>query len=347
MPLNDGTSPSSAEPRSFTSRCPTIRRACMSRARRPMSTTSASPRARCISPIGMADKAAGALRSLDLDAVRSGAGRRRGADRRRHSRQERRRAGLRRRAAVRRRGDPVPRPGLVRRGRDERATPARRAARLAQNRHRGDQAGDHHRRRAADGRARPGRTIPTVAATPTPPSPARRTSWRASSQIGGQEHFYLEGQVSLAVPGEGIEMTVHASTQDPTRNAAYRRPHSRHSRRVGHRRDAAHGRRLRRQGEPGRAWAAIAALGARKTGPPVQGPARPRRRLHADRQAPRFPRRLARRLRRRAADRGLRRRFSTRAAAVRPTCHAGVVDRAMFHADNAYYLPDGASSRAG
>ncbi len=34
--------------------------------------------------------------------------------------------------------------------------------------------------------------------------------------IGGQEHFYLEGQVSLAVPGEGDEMTVYASSQDPT-----------------------------------------------------------------------------------------------------------------------------------
>jgi xanthine dehydrogenase large subunit len=34
--------------------------------------------------------------------------------------------------------------------------------------------------------------------------------------IGGQEHFYLEGQVSFAVPGEGDEMTVYASSQDPT-----------------------------------------------------------------------------------------------------------------------------------
>ncbi|MGA2495865.1 MAG: molybdopterin cofactor-binding domain-containing protein, partial [Roseiarcus sp.] len=34
--------------------------------------------------------------------------------------------------------------------------------------------------------------------------------------IGGQEHFYLEGQASLAVPGEGGEMTLFTSTQDPT-----------------------------------------------------------------------------------------------------------------------------------
>lgn len=35
-------------------------------------------------------------------------------------------------------------------------------------------------------------------------------------RIGGQEHFYLEGQVALAVPGEGGQMLVHASTQHPT-----------------------------------------------------------------------------------------------------------------------------------
>jgi xanthine dehydrogenase large subunit len=34
--------------------------------------------------------------------------------------------------------------------------------------------------------------------------------------IGGQEHFYLEGQVALAVPGEDEDVTVHASSQHPT-----------------------------------------------------------------------------------------------------------------------------------
>jgi len=32
-------------------------------------------------------------------------------------------------------------------------------------------------------------------------------------RIGGQEHFYLEGQASLAIPGEAGEMTVHCSTR--------------------------------------------------------------------------------------------------------------------------------------
>jgi xanthine dehydrogenase large subunit len=34
--------------------------------------------------------------------------------------------------------------------------------------------------------------------------------------IGGQEHFYLEGQVAMAIPREGGELLVHSSTQHPT-----------------------------------------------------------------------------------------------------------------------------------
>ena len=34
-------------------------------------------------------------------------------------------------------------------------------------------------------------------------------------RMGGQEHFYLEGQIAMAVPGEGREMQVFSSTQYP------------------------------------------------------------------------------------------------------------------------------------
>jgi xanthine dehydrogenase large subunit len=34
--------------------------------------------------------------------------------------------------------------------------------------------------------------------------------------IGGQEHFYLESQAAIAIPGEAGAMTVHSSTQNPT-----------------------------------------------------------------------------------------------------------------------------------
>lgn len=35
-------------------------------------------------------------------------------------------------------------------------------------------------------------------------------------RIGGQEHFYLEGQAALAVPGENDDVTVHCSSQHPS-----------------------------------------------------------------------------------------------------------------------------------
>ena len=37
-----------------------------------------------------------------------------------------------------------------------------------------------------------------------------------SMRIGGQDHFYLEGQASLAVPQEDGDVTIHCSTQHPS-----------------------------------------------------------------------------------------------------------------------------------
>ncbi len=37
-----------------------------------------------------------------------------------------------------------------------------------------------------------------------------------SFEVGGQEHFYLEGQIALAHPQEGGDMVVHSSTQHPS-----------------------------------------------------------------------------------------------------------------------------------
>ena len=39
---------------------------------------------------------------------------------------------------------------------------------------------------------------------------------RGSLNVGGQEHFYLEGQAALALPGDQGDMVVHSSTQHPT-----------------------------------------------------------------------------------------------------------------------------------
>ena len=38
----------------------------------------------------------------------------------------------------------------------------------------------------------------------------------AEFSVGGQEHFYLEGQIAFALPGEDGDFVVHSSTQHPT-----------------------------------------------------------------------------------------------------------------------------------
>ncbi|WP_108459880.1 xanthine dehydrogenase molybdopterin binding subunit [Devosia naphthalenivorans] len=39
---------------------------------------------------------------------------------------------------------------------------------------------------------------------------------KGSIEIGGQDHFYLEGQIAMAVPGEDEDVTVYSSTQHPS-----------------------------------------------------------------------------------------------------------------------------------
>ena len=39
---------------------------------------------------------------------------------------------------------------------------------------------------------------------------------KGQMRIGGQDHFYLEGQIAMAVPGEDHDVTVYSSTQHPS-----------------------------------------------------------------------------------------------------------------------------------
>ena len=85
-------------------------------------------------------------------------------------------------------------------------------------------------------------------------------------RIGGQEHFYLEGQVSLAIPGEDGDMLVHCSTQHPSECQHL-------IAKVLNVPDAAVTVEVRRMGgafggkeTQAAQWAAIAALAARVTG---------------------------------------------------------------------------------
>jgi xanthine dehydrogenase large subunit len=156
--------------------------------------------------------------------------------------------------------------------------------------------------------------------------------------IGGQEHFYLEGQVALATPGEEGAMTILSSTQDP---AEVQHIVARvlgvpdamvmvETRRMG----GAFG------GKESQAciWAAIAALAARVTGRPCK------LRLDRDDDFAATGKRHDFR-----ADWRIGFDHAGRLAAYDVMLNArcgcsmdlsqGVVDRAMFHAANAYWIP--------
>jgi xanthine dehydrogenase large subunit len=156
--------------------------------------------------------------------------------------------------------------------------------------------------------------------------------------IGGQEHFYLEGQIALAMPGEDGALLVYSSTQHPSEVQHI-------VARVLAVPDSFVTCRVRRMGggfggkeTQATQWAVIAALAARATGRPCK--------LRLDRDAD-------------MAITGKRHDFAVQYSAgydkdgriravdldldARCGCSAdlsiGVVDRAMFHADNAYFLP--------
>src|SRR5271157_1625264 len=157
--------------------------------------------------------------------------------------------------------------------------------------------------------------------------------------IGGQEHFYLEGQASFAIPGEGDEMTVHASSQDPTETQHI-------VARVLGVPDAFVTVETRRMGgafggkeSQACAWAAIAALAARVTRRPCKI------RLDRDDDFMLTGKRHDFRADWRVGydHRGVVSGYDVMLNA-RCGCSAdlspGVCDRAMFHAGNGYWLPD-------
>jgi xanthine dehydrogenase large subunit len=55
-------------------------------------------------------------------------------------------------------------------------------------------------------------------ATRRPRSTARASPVR-DARMGGQEHFYLEGQAALAIPGEQGQLHVVSSTQHPSESS--------------------------------------------------------------------------------------------------------------------------------
>ena len=166
-----------------------------------------------------------------------------------------------------------------------------------------------------------------------------RQRLEGSMRIGGQEHFYLEGQVSLAVPGEDGDMFVHTSSQHPSETQHV-------IARVLGEPDAAVTVEVRRMGggfggkeSQANHWAGIAAVAARVTGHPCK------MRLDRDDDMIMTGKRHDFR-----ADwvlghdenglvRAIDMRFFARCG-YSADLSLGVVDRAMFHADSSYFYPD-------
>ena len=157
-------------------------------------------------------------------------------------------------------------------------------------------------------------------------------------RIGGQEHFYLETQTSLAWIDETGGIALHCSTQHPSETQEIV------ARVLGIPRNQVTVECLRMGGAFGgketqaNSYAAIAALGARKTGRPVS--VRLSRRLDMELTGKRHPF-LAQ------FEVGFDEEGRLRGARIRLYADGGwsldlseaVLGRAMFHVDNAYYIP--------
>ncbi len=157
-------------------------------------------------------------------------------------------------------------------------------------------------------------------------------------RIGGQEHFYLEGQAALAVPGEDGDITVYSSTQHPTEvqhivahmlGLSFNQVEV-ECRRMG----GAFGGKESQASQ----WAALAALAAWKTGRPAK------MRLDRDDDMIATGKRHDFRVDYTVGfnERGLVKAVDVVLAARcghSEDLSLGVVDRAMFHADNAYFYP--------
>ena len=157
-------------------------------------------------------------------------------------------------------------------------------------------------------------------------------------RIGGQEHFYLEGQVSLAIPGEDGDMLIYTSTQHPSEMQHL----------IAHALNIPVGAvtvEVRRMGgafggkeTQAAQWAAIAAIGARVTGKPCK--------IRLDRDDDMC---LTGKRHDFLSDydvgfdsEGHIQAFETVMASrcgYSADVSGAINDRAMFHADNAYYYP--------
>jgi xanthine dehydrogenase large subunit len=164
---------------------------------------------------------------------------------------------------------------------------------------------------------------------------------KGTLHIGGQEHFYLEGQAALAIPGEAGEMHIHSSTQHPS-EVQHIVAH------LLHVKQAAVTVEVRRMGgafggkeSQATQWAAMAALAAYVTKRPCKI------RLDRDNDMAMTGKRHDFRADYEIGFDGEGKILGYDVQLAARCGHSvdlspGVVDRAMFHADNAYHLPTAA-----
>lgn len=158
-------------------------------------------------------------------------------------------------------------------------------------------------------------------------------------RIGGQEHFYLEGQIAMAVPGEAGEMLVYSSTQHPS-EVQHVVAHALHLP------SSAVTVEVRRMGggfggkeSQATQWAVLAAVAAARTGQPCKF------RLDRDDDMMMTGKRHDFRVRYRVGFdedgllQGVDVAFDARCGHSEDLS-MGVLDRTMFHADNSYFYPE-------
>jgi len=157
-------------------------------------------------------------------------------------------------------------------------------------------------------------------------------------QIGGQEQMYLEGQASLCIPTEEGGMLVHTSSQNPTEGQKLvaevldvpMNLVTVDVRRMG----GAFGGKETNANQ----WACIAALLAKKTGRPVKIRLSRADDIMTTGKRHHFVSRYSVGFSRQGALSALEMELAA-GCGMSPDLSDAIVDRAMFHADNAYFIP--------
>jgi xanthine dehydrogenase large subunit len=157
--------------------------------------------------------------------------------------------------------------------------------------------------------------------------------------VGGQEHFYLEAQASLVIPGEDGSMTVYTSTQNPTETqklvAEVLDIPMNHVDVVTRRMGGGFGGKETHAAP----WACIAAVFAARTNKAIMCRLSRRDDMVMTGKRHDFKNRYEAGFNDEGEIQAIRYQLAGQCG-YSPDLSDAIVDRAMFHCDNAYYLPN-------